>query len=55
MGAYVQGTNDRVDKAIKIYDDLCNLLKQDQDLSENIGMESLFGMGSAISFMLVPS
>ena len=42
VGAYVKGSNGRVDKAIKIYDDLCNLLKQDQELSESLSMDELF-------------
>lgn len=36
VGAYVRGTNDKVDKAISIYDDMINLLRQDVTTKINI-------------------
>lgn len=36
VGAYANGTNAKVDKALVIYDDLINLLRQDMDESANL-------------------
>ncbi len=40
VGAYVKGTNPKTDKAITIYDDMINLLRQDVDFKMSI--EELF-------------
>lgn len=40
VGAYVQGTNPKVDKAIAIYNDLINLLRQ--DINTSMSIEELF-------------
>lgn len=42
VGAYSKGTNPRVDKAIKIYDELINFLKQNQDEVISPNMEGIF-------------
>lgn len=42
VGAYARGSNVKVDKAIAIYDDLMELLKQFQGLSAPLNMEDLF-------------
>ena len=42
VGAYVKGTNPRVDKAIKIYDELVEFLKQSQDEEESLDLEGVF-------------
>ena len=36
VGAYVKGTNNKVDKAIAIYNDMINLLRQDIDCSTSL-------------------
>ena len=36
VGAYTKGTNPRVDKAIKIYDELIDFLRQSQDEDESL-------------------
>ena len=36
VGAYVKGTNEKVDKAIMIYDDMIELLRQEIDNSSNL-------------------
>ncbi len=40
VGAYVQGSNPKVDKALIIYDDLINLLRQSVD--ETLGIDDLY-------------
>lgn len=42
VGAYAHGSNPKVDKALSIYDDLMELLKQMQDMSESLSIEDLF-------------
>lgn len=42
VGAYAKGSNSRVDKAILIYDDIMDLLKQTQGMSEFLTIETLF-------------
>ncbi|MBT3235220.1 MAG: FliI/YscN family ATPase [Bdellovibrionales bacterium] len=42
VGAYVKGSNPKVDKSIVIYQDLINLLKQDQTIFEYYNMEELY-------------
>ncbi len=42
VGAYAKGSNPKVDKAIIIYDDLMNLLKQNQGMTEFLSIETLF-------------
>ncbi len=42
VGAYAKGSNPKVDKALMIYNDLMNILKQDQDFFESLSMEDLY-------------
>jgi flagellum-specific ATP synthase len=42
VGAYAHGSNPKVDKAITIYDDLMELMRQIQDMNEPLGIEDLF-------------
>ena len=42
VGAYAKGSNPKVDKAITIYDDITNLLKQLQGMSTSYTIEQLF-------------
>lgn len=42
VGAYAMGSNPKVDKAITIYDDLIELLKQIQNISEVHKLEALY-------------
>jgi flagellum-specific ATP synthase len=42
VGAYAKGSNAKVDKAIIIYDDLMNLLKQNQGMTEFLSIDTLF-------------
>jgi flagellum-specific ATP synthase len=42
VGAYAKGSNPKVDKAILIYDDLMNLLKQSQGMTEYLSIDTLF-------------
>lgn len=42
VGAYARGSNPKVDKALIIYDDLMNLLKQSQGMTEFLTIETLF-------------
>ncbi len=42
VGAYSRGSNPKVDKAIAIYDDLMNLLKQEQGMHESYKIEELY-------------
>jgi flagellum-specific ATP synthase len=42
VGAYAHGSNPRVDKAITIYNDLMELMKQMQDMNEPLSIEDLF-------------
>lgn len=42
VGAYAKGSNPKVDKAMLIYDDLMNLLKQTQGMTEFLTIETLF-------------
>ena len=41
-GAYAKGSNEKVDKAIVIYDDFMNLMKQEQDMHESMSIEELY-------------
>ena len=41
-GAYAKGTNDKVDKSISIYDDLMNLMRQEQDMHETMSIDELY-------------
>ena len=41
-GAYAKGTNAKVDKAIVIYDDLMNLMRQEQDMHESMSIDQLY-------------
>jgi flagellum-specific ATP synthase len=42
VGAYAKGSNPKVDKAIIIYDDIMNLMKQGQGMSEFLTIETLY-------------
>ena len=42
VGAYLPGTNPKIDKAVKIIDDINNFLKQDIDFSEHLSMDKIF-------------
>jgi flagellum-specific ATP synthase len=42
VGAYASGSNPKVDKAILIYDDLMNLLKQLQGFNQSFSIDELF-------------
>lgn len=42
VGAYAKGSNPKVDKAMLIYDDLMDLLKQTQGMTEFLSIEILF-------------
>ncbi len=42
VGAYAKGSNPKVDKALLIYDDLMNLLKQHHGMSDYLTIETLF-------------
>ncbi len=42
VGAYSHGSNPKVDKAITIYDDLMELMRQMQDMGEALTIEDLF-------------
>ncbi|MFZ8933115.1 MAG: FliI/YscN family ATPase [Bacteriovoracaceae bacterium] len=42
VGAYAKGSNNKVDRAILIYDDLMDLLKQEQGLCQFFRIEDLF-------------
>jgi flagellum-specific ATP synthase len=42
VGAYAHGSNPKVDKAISIYEDLMELMKQLQDMNEPHSIEDLF-------------
>jgi flagellum-specific ATP synthase len=42
VGAYAKGSNAKVDKAILIYDDLMNLLRQNQGMTEFLSIETLY-------------
>jgi flagellum-specific ATP synthase len=42
VGAYAAGSNIKVDKAIAIYDDLMELMRQIQDMNEPMSIEDLF-------------
>ncbi|MBG09038.1 MAG: EscN/YscN/HrcN family type III secretion system ATPase [Halobacteriovoraceae bacterium] len=41
VGAYVKGSNPRIDKAIEVYDDLMNLVRQNQDSSEVLMIDQM--------------
>ena len=41
-GAYAKGTNAKIDKALVIYDDLMNLMRQEQDMHESLSIEELY-------------
>lgn len=42
VGAYAKGSNPKVDKAILIYEDLMNMLKQNQGMTEFLSIEALY-------------
>ncbi len=42
VGAYARGSNPKVDKALLIFDDLMNLLKQHQGMSEYLTIDALY-------------
>jgi flagellum-specific ATP synthase len=42
VGAYAKGSNPKVDKALIIYDDLMNLMKQNQGMTEFLSIETLY-------------
>jgi flagellum-specific ATP synthase len=42
VGAYSSGSNPKVDKALSIYDDLMDLLKQMQGMEENLRIDELY-------------
>ncbi|MDD0852649.1 FliI/YscN family ATPase [Halobacteriovorax sp. GB3] len=42
VGAYARGSNPKVDKALSIYDELMDLMKQFQGMSEPMTMEELY-------------
>jgi len=42
VGAYAKGSNPKVDKALLIYDDLMNLMKQSQGMTEFLTIETLY-------------
>lgn len=42
VGAYAKGSNPKVDKAILVYDDLMDLLKQNQGMTEFLTIETLY-------------
>lgn len=42
VGAYAKGSNPKVDKAILVYDDLMDLLKQNQGMTEFLSIEALY-------------
>jgi len=42
VGAYAKGSNVKVDKAIIIYDDILNLLRQNQGMTEFLSIDALF-------------
>ncbi len=44
VGAYAKGSNMRVDKAVVIYNDLMNLLKQEQGMSKHFSLEELYDL-----------
>ena len=42
VGAYIPGTNDKIDKSVKVIDDINNFLKQDLELDEKMQPEEIF-------------
>lgn len=42
VGAYAKGSNPKVDKAIRIYDDFMSLMRQDEEFGSALSMEELF-------------
>jgi len=42
VGAYAKGSNPKVDKALLIYDDIMNLMKQSQGMSDFLTIETLY-------------
>lgn len=42
VGAYAKGANPKVDKAIVVYDDIMNLMKQMQGMEQSMTIEELF-------------
>ena len=42
VGAYVPGTNDKIDKSVKVIDDINNFLKQDLEIDEKMQPEEIF-------------
>lgn len=42
VGAYAKGSNPKVDKALIIYDDIMNLMRQSQGMTEFLSIETLY-------------
>ena len=42
VGAYLPGTSPKIDKAVKVIDDINNFLKQDIDFAEHLSMDKIF-------------
>ncbi len=42
VGAYLPGTNPKIDKAVKVIDDINNFLKQDLEFNECLPMDKIF-------------
>jgi flagellum-specific ATP synthase len=42
VGAYAKGSNPKVDKALIIYDDLMNLMRQSQGMTEFLSIDVLY-------------
>ena len=42
VGAYVQGTSPKIDKAIRVIDDINNFLKQDIDFADFLSIDQIF-------------
>lgn len=42
VGAYAKGSNPKVDKALLVYDDLMNLMKQNQGMTEFLSIDTLY-------------
>jgi flagellum-specific ATP synthase len=42
VGAYAKGSNPKVDKALIVYDDIMNLMKQTQGMTEFLSIDTLF-------------
>lgn len=42
VGAYAKGTNEKVDKALVIYEDIMKLMRQEQGVSESLSIDDLY-------------